>query len=444
MNDAPQAGAPVVIKYAPRPLQVKFHRDAKRWSVAICHRRFGKTVMAINELIKRLLTCEHRNPTGVYICPTFSQAERVAWEYVKEFTEPLPGVKYNSAKLRCEFEIEGRGKATIYLLSGSNDAGEQIRGMALDYAIFDEYADLPPKLFPTIVRPALADRGGGALWIGTPKGFSNPLYEVYEQAQAYISDGNPDWHVCLFKASETGVLSEEELDELRGQLSHNQYQQELECDWGAAIQGAYYAEILARIETQGQIGKVPHDPNLLVNSAWDLGVRDMTSVWLYQEDRAGNIRVIKSFQASGEGLGYYANMLQQWGMENSYTYGDHLFPHDVDSRNLDIEARKRSDILRQLGVFPRVVPLRKVTEGIEAVRVILERCHFDAEECADGLAALRHYRVRETSGMPLHDENSHYADAFRYLAIGHREYVNDGFNRRDWTRPIEYGQTGVI
>ena len=191
----------ITIPYNPRPLQRDFHNNAKRWNVAVAHRRFGKTVLALNELIRRLLTADHKDPIGIYVCPTFTQAEKVAWQYVQDFTRVLPDVKYNQAKLLCTFPLPGRGTATIHLLSGGNDAGEQIRGLGLTFVVLDEVADLPEKLFPTIIRPALADKRGGCLWIGTPKG-EGPFFEIYEKAKDQVESGDDTWHYCLFRADE--------------------------------------------------------------------------------------------------------------------------------------------------------------------------------------------------------------------------------------------------
>jgi len=432
----------LTIDYTPRPLQKQFHENARRWNVAICHRRFGKTFMAIHWLVRALVECPHKNPQGAFIAPTFSQVERVAFEYLKQATSVFPGVKYNAAKLRCEFPLGKNNKVTIHLLSGSNESSEQIRGLYLDAVVFDEYADIPAKVFPQIVRPALADRRGKCTWIGTPKG-EDAFKAVYDQALDEVKAGNPDWYACIFPADKTGVLSETELDELRSQMSDNEFRQELLCDFGAHITGAYYGELLSKAEAEERIGNVPHDETMLVNTAWDLGVRDKTSCFFWQESAGASIRIIDCYQASGEGLAHYVQVLQQRAFDRGYSYGDHLFPHDTDSRVLAASAQRRSDILRQLGIMPTIVPMRKVAEGIEAVRAILPRCWFDAENCAEGLKALRHYRVKESSGLPLHDDNSHFADAFRYLAVGYREGMSSfGAYRKPWAQKIEYPNSG--
>ena len=398
--------------------------------------------MAIQHLVKRIIETPHPNPQGCYICPTFSQAERVAWSYLKEATEVMPGVKYNSAKLRCEFPVP-TGKATIYLLSGSNESSEQIRGLYLDICVLDEVADIPAKVFPQIIRPALADRRGSCVWIGTPKS-EDAFKDIYDKARAKMDEGDPDWYACMFPVTETGVLSEQEVNELREQMSDSEFRAELLCDWGAAITGAYYADALERAEADGRIGQVSHDETLLVHTSFDLGVRDKTSIWFWQE-HAGQVRLIDCYQASGEGLAHYVNVLQQRSFDHNYSYGDHIFPHDTDTRVLGETAQRRSDILRTLGIMPTVIPVRKVAEGIEFVRKILPICWFDKEKCAEGIKALKMYRVKESSGLPLHDEYSHFSDSFRYLATGYREGFSEGSAyRKKWGSELDYPNSHAI
>ena len=428
----------ITIPYKPRPFQKQFHENARRWNVAVCHRRAGKTYMAVHWLIRGLVECPHPNPIGCYIAPTFSQAERIAFEYVRQATEMFPGVKYNKAKLRVEIPIGDRNKITIHLLSGSNDSSEQIRGLALDQVIFDEYADIPAKVFPQIVRPALADRRGNCLWIGTPKG-DDAFKAIYDKAVKEVAAENPDWHCVYLPADKTNSLTKAELNELRDQMSDNEYRAELLCDWGAHITGAYYGEQLSKAEAEGRIGNIPHDETMLVNTSWDLGVRDKTTIIFWQESAGASIRLIDCYQASGEGLAHYVQVLQQRAFDKGYGYGDHLFPHDTDTRVLAATAQRRSDILRQLGIMPTIVPMRKVAEGIEAVRAILPRTWIDEENCKEALSALKQYRVKESSGLPLHDVNSHFADAMRYLAIGYREGMSSfGSYRKPWDQPLEY------
>jgi hypothetical protein len=175
-----------------------------------------------------------------------------------------------------------------------------------------------------------------------------------------------------------------------------------------------------------------------VHTAWDLGVADATAIWFYQRHRR-EVRLIDYYEASGVGLDHYARILEAKG----YVYGEHVMPHDVDVQELG-SGRTRLETLRGFGIRPRVLRQHKVPDGINAVRLLLPRCRFDAEKCARGLEALRHYRCewderRQVFGdRPLHDWSSHAADALRYLAMGLRE------EEADRMPPIRYDDRWIV
>lgn len=415
MARPPARARQVVIPYTPRPLQAQLHGELKRFSVVICHRRFGKTVFAINNLVKRLFECKHPNPQGAYIAPTYGQAKRIAWEYLKRYTEVIPGVRFWETELRVDIS---RGKDTIkiYLLGADNPDG--LRGLYLDDCIFDEYADMRPRIFAEVVRPALSDRLGCALWIGTPRGF-NHLHTIYEQAKQMMLASNPEWFAALYPASITGVLPQSELDAARAIMSEEQYGQEYECSFEAAVQGAYYGRLMSVALEQGRIANFPVDENRPVNTAWDLGMDDATSIWFWQPSLDGRwVDIVAYYEARGQGLPHYVRELQSRG----WIYGKHVAPHDIEVRELG-SGKSRREIAASLGLRFEVAPRLNVSDGIEAARVLLPRCRFHADETRAGVEALRQYRQQYNERLgryadtPLHDWTSHAADAFRTLAM---------------------------
>jgi phage terminase large subunit len=154
----------ITIPYKPREHQLAIHDavDSHRFSVAVCHRRFGKTVAAINQIIKAAVLCGRDNPRYAVVCPTYTQAKRVAWDYVTQYTRPLDP-KVNISELRVDFM--GR-RISLY----GADSPDSLRGIYLDGVVLDEVGDMNPKIWTEILRPSLADRMGWALFIGTPKG----------------------------------------------------------------------------------------------------------------------------------------------------------------------------------------------------------------------------------------------------------------------------------
>lgn len=394
--------------YAPRPYQAQLHQQLKRFNILVAHRRFGKTVFCINELIAKAAACPLREPRYAYVAPLLIQAKDVAWEYLKKYTRPIPDVQISETELRVD--LPGGGRIRLY----GADNMDRLRGLYFDGIILDEYAQMPPRLWGEVLRPALADRKGWAIFIGTPMG-RNAFHEIYTAALR-----DKSWLALKFKASETGILPDEELAAARRAMSAEQYAQEFECSFEAAITGSYYAKLLEVAEEEGRLGKAPWEPSLPVHTAWDLGMADATSIWFAQQ--AGNeIRLIDYYEMSGVPLTHYAKKI----LEMPYVYGEHLLPHDAGIRELG-SGKSRLEILRNLGIKARILRADKIEDGIEAVRMLIPKCWFDLRKTEKGVNALRQYRHEYDAKnqifrpRPVHDWASHGADAFRYLAMGLR------------------------
>jgi phage terminase large subunit len=398
----------ITIPYKPRDLQLRIHEqiDEKRFGAVVCHRRFGKTVLAINQLIKAALTCDRDRPRFGYIAPTFAQGKAVAWDYLKHYTSVVPGRVVNESELRLT--LPNSSQIRIY----GADNPDSLRGLYFDGAVLDEFGMMKGQTWSQVVRPALADREGWALFIGTPNG-RNAFFEICEQAKS-----QPGWFFQEFKASQTGILPEEELQAARSQMSEDEYEQEFEASFTASVRGAIYAKELASARNDERIRNVPYDPVLPVHTAWDLGVGDSTAIWFAQQV-GSELRLIDYHEASGEGLHYYAGVLGNKG----YTYGRHLAPHDAAVRELGT-GKSRVEIAQSLGIRFEVMPPSKLEDGINAARMTFPRCYFDETKCRAGLEALQNYRwdfnqrLDEFKPTPVHDIWSHGADAFRYLCLG--------------------------
>ena len=394
----------IEIAYKPRKEQLLIHEaiDSTRFTVVVAHRRMGKTVSAINHLIKAAIECNKPNPRFAYIAPTYAQSKRVAWDYLLEFTRPL-GAVANISELRVDFW--GR-RISLY---GSDNA-DSLRGQYFDGVVLDEIGDQNPKIWNEILRPALADREGWCLFIGTPKG-RNHYADLRDRAQ--VTEG---WQLLEFKASQTGVLSDKELWAARQEMGEDKYQQEFECSFNAAIEGSYYGQIINDLEAKNRITTIDRDDLCKSFVAWDLGMGDSTCLWVAQ--LAGKeIRIIDCMENHGVGLDYYVS----WLRENNYQGFTQYLPHDVEVRELGT-GRSRKEVLEEAGLSITVAPRLSIADGIQAVRRMLPRCWFD-HKTKPGLDALRNYRREYNEKQqvfydkPLHNWASHYSDAFRYLAI---------------------------
>lgn len=219
----------ITIPYHPRFPQNVIHPkiEAHRFWVLVAHRRLGKSVLAINHLIKKATQNTLLQPRYAFVAPWLKQAKLIAWDYLKRYSAPIPGTKVNESELSVEFP----NRAKVWLFGADNP--DAIRGTYLDGAVLDEYALIKPEVFGEIIRPALADRNGWCGFIGTPKG-QNQFLEVYEKAQKNMAEGDPNWWCSLYRADETGVIPQDELAQMKSVLSEATYRQEFLCDFTAA------------------------------------------------------------------------------------------------------------------------------------------------------------------------------------------------------------------
>lgn len=405
--------------YKPRPLQEAIHKRLKRFNVLVLHRRFGKTHLSCNELLDKGLRLQRKNPQMAYLAPTYGQAKRTAWDIFKDLVKDIPGVVVNESELRIELPRPHMGdKVRIMLLGAENP--DALRGIYLDGVVLDEYATMNPTVWTQVVRPALSDRLGWAIFISTPAG-ENHFYEIFE----YAMRGNnghppPDWYCQVYKASETGVLPRAELDAAKALMSEAEYMQEYECSFRAALVGAYYGKEMELAEEEGRITRVPYDKTVPVDTFWDLGIDDTTVIWFGQ--RVGReIHWIDYIEESGQSLEYYILELQK----KKYVYETHYLPHDAAARELGT-GKTREEVLRKkgLGNRTRIVPRSEVADGINAVRILIGQSWFDAEKCKKGISALKNYerkwdnKAKIFQQRPLHNWASHAADAMRTAAMG--------------------------
>ena len=399
----------VEMDYCPRKVFEDFHDRVERWSVIVAHRRCGKTVLCINDLIYRALMDDKENGRYAYVAPYLSQSKSIAFDYLLHYSRPVMA-RANQSELWVEL-LNG---ARIRLFGADNP--DTLRGLYLDGVVLDEYADMKPSIFGSVIRPLLADRKGWATFIGTPKGH-NAFWEVYNNATQ-----DPDWYVKVLRASQTGLLEQSELDDAAKTMTQDQYLQEFECDFESAILGAYYGKEMRQLTDQDRITEVEYDPLFPVHTAWDLGYSDDTAIWWFQVVH-GEIRCLDYHSSNGQPVAFYAGIIQSREKERGYTYGTHWLPHDARAKTL---SSNRS-VIEQLGdKIPlktiKITPNLKLQDGIQASRLALTRTWFD-HKTIDGIECLRQYQreydedKKVFRDKPRHDWTSHGADAFRYLAI---------------------------
>jgi phage terminase large subunit len=400
----------IIIPYRPREWFKPLHATTKRWVCDVAHRRAGKSVAQCNHLIRAAISNPRPFPPPryAYIGPSFAQTKDLIWGYFQQYAGVIPGTRFSESELSCT--LPTGAKISLY---GGAQAYERIRGLYLDGAVLDEFPLLHPDCFDVVVRPALADYGGFGILSGTPQGRDH-FFEAYQRARS-----NPDtWDVFTIPVTETTALHPDEIEEMRRQMTPNQFAREMLCSFDAPVEGSYYGDLIVDLQARGHITKVPYDRQAGVVTAWDLGMHDHTSVWFAQ--RIGKeYHIIDALSDSGKGLDHYVKACQLRG----YNYVGHIFPHDVKARELGT-GRSRYEVLEQLGLEVTICRDHSIDDGIAAVRSFLPECWFNEEPTEPGVISLKSYQAAPAVNLgtmharPLHNWSSHYADAFRYLAMG--------------------------
>lgn len=401
-------------EFKPRWYQVPlldaiFNKGYKR-VLAILPRRAGKDIAAFNICLR---ACLEKVCVIYYIFPTYSQAKKVIWDSItndgKRFLDFIPDElveSKNSQEMKIRFTngslLQLVGSDNYDRLMGTNPAG----------CVFSEYALQDPRAYQYI-RPILSANQGWALFISTPRG-KNHLWELYQIAQQ-----SPAWYSLKLTVDDTKHIPLQEIERERheGLMSEDLIQQEYYTSFNMGVEGAYYAKYIDRLRTQGRIGQVPWENGFKVNTAWDLGVRDSTTIIFFQTI-GQTVRIIDCYENSKEGLEHYVSVLES----KPYSYGTHIAPHDIKVREFG-SGITRIEKARQLGISFTIANDVPIPDGIEAVRTVLSKCWFDEVNAQPLIKALENYRQefdvkrKAYKNRPLHDWSSHFSDSMRYLAV---------------------------
>lgn len=395
------------IAYEPRPHFVPFHNRTQRWASLNTHRRAGKTVALVNDIVYGTLQCPLRKPQLAYIGPTYTQAKRIAWQYLKDYAEPYLAKAPSEGELKITLKNEG----TIYVLGADN--ADALRGMYLDGTVNDEYALWRPSVFSQVIRPALSDRVGWSVFASTPRG-KNVFYDVHREAEK-----SDEWYDLTLKASTSGIIDAYELEDLRRSMDPEEFAQEYECSFDAALKGAIYAKEMDLLFAEGRVTPGLYNPNLPTHCVFDLGFTDATVVIWWQVDPKTKMRRIVRCRATSG-----ADIFDHIAAIHAFpgTVGDVWLPHDAKAKNLQTGKSIVEQFLSE-GIKPRIVPNHKLRDGMAAARKVFPSIEVDADDTEDLVEALKSYRREWNDDLhmfmdrPVHDWSSHFADAFRYFAV---------------------------
>jgi hypothetical protein len=344
---------------------------------------------------------------------------------LKDYAEPY----LSKPPQESELKLTLKNEATIYVLGADNP--DSLRGMYLDGTVNDEYAMWRPTVFSQVIRPALSDRNGWSVFASTPRG-KNGFYSLHKAAE-----GNPrEWYTLTLKASTSGIINPEELEALRRQMDEEEFAQEYECSFDAALKGAIYAAEVDALFADGRVILTDQpslfDPDIPTHVVYDLGYTDATvSIW-WQQLRSGRRNIVKCEATTGADIFHHIASLHNFQGE----MGDVWLPHDARAKNLQTGKSVVEQFLSE-GVRPKIVPSHKIRDGISAARKVFPSVSIEEAHTGELVEALKSYRrewnddLAMFSERPVHDWSSHYADVFRYFALVCGDYVNTSVSSLD-------------
>lgn len=360
--------------------------------------------------------------------PEYAQARKALWAAVNPHTgkrridEAFPH-EIREATNEQEMFIRFVNGATWQLVG--SDRYNSLVGAGVAGVTFSEFALANPSAW-AYIRPMLEENDGWAAFITTPRG-RNHAHSMLEMAKK-----NPKWFAEVLSIHSTGALSPEQIDEslteyiaLYGEdIGRAQFEQEYECSFNAAILGAFYAREMVAVRKEERIADIEPDPNRPVHRAWDIGVRDDTSIWWFQVVGT-QVLILDCYSASGVGLDHYADIVHKRAEEHGWKSGIDFVPHDAKVKEWG-SGRTRVETMRDFGLYPELVTNATKLDGINAARQTLARCVFHPRTEDVGMSALEQYRrewddeKKAFKANEVHDWTSHLADAFRYLSLAWR------------------------
>ena len=393
--------------YAPRKWQREIHNDTNRFKIVVAHRRSGKTSLCINELIKQALL----NDGGryFYIAPTYRAAKMIAWEMLLACAPGEFVVKKHETDLVVKF-VNGS-----YIELKGADNPDTLRGIGLWGVCFDEYSQQPSNIYSEIIRPALSDKKGWAMWIGTPKG-KNEFFKLFDSAKS-----KADWRTWLLPVSKTKLIDEKELLATRADMDDNEYNQEYECSFESIVKGAVYGEAWKALVDRGGIRDIAYDKAIPTFTAWDFGIGDATAIGVYQVNPLGEVRLLHYYENSDKPLQHYIDWVKSLKIED---FKLHFGDPSGANRNLNTGRSVFEDLAAQ-GIMVFAHPTRVIDKIHDTQKLMREKL-FVNKSCTRFIEAITNYHYTwdekrgQFSSEPYHDWSSHCADQLGYFAVNYR------------------------
>ena len=375
----------------------------------VAHRRAGKTVATLSDTCHRALFCPLHRPQYAYIAPQYNQAKKIAWNYLKDITKEVITKQPSESNLSVELYTG----ATITLFGADNP--DSFRGLYFDGAVLDEYGNMAPSVWGTVLRPTLLDRHGWATFIGTPNGpnhFRDQWVKALRAPLRYFSK--------MLPYTETGLIPESEIEDMREDMTEEEFAQEMMCSFEAATRGAYFGKEIAAAEADARVRDFEVDETHL-HFAFDLGFRDDTVIIVWQ-DRPEGPAIVHSEACNTRPITFYIQRIAEICDKFHAPRGQVWLPHDAKAKSLQT-GRSIVEQFVDSGIRPQIVPSLDLQDGISAARMMFQHVTFHKTNTEDLVLALKSYHrefdeVRKIyKDSPVHDWSSHYADGYRYMSL---------------------------
>lgn len=415
--------------WKPRPYQRRmwsYLESGGKRAIGVWHRRAGKDDVMLH---RAAVAAFERPATYWHALPEYAQARKAIWNAVNAHTgkrridEAFPHELRENTNDN-EMFIRFKNGSTWQVIGSDRYNG--LVGAGVAGVSFSEWALCNPSAWGYI-RPMMEENNGWAAFITTPRGRNHAF------AMLNMAKDNPHWFSEVLTIRDTGALTPEQEAEslaeyvaLYGEdVGRAQFEQEYLCSFTASILGAYFAREMLAVRNEGRIDPTLDAVDAPVHRAWDLGVRDDTSIWWFQVV-GRQVFVLDCYTNSGAGVEHYAEVIDQKARTHGWQDGTDFVPHDARVREWGT-GRTRVETMREIGLHPQVVPMATFADGIQAARLTLQRAVFHSRCEEVGIAALEQYRrewddERKTfKATDVHDWTSHLAAAFRYLALAWRE-----------------------
>jgi phage terminase large subunit len=413
------------VRWYQRPFHEYLVNTPGARAIEIAHRRWGKDEIVL------AATCQlaHQRVASYWHClPEYEQGRKALWNAINAHTgkrridEAFPP-EIRESKDEQQMLIKLKCGSTWQIIG--SDRYDATVGAGVAGIAYSEWALANPSAW-AYHRPMLEENNGWAAFITTPRG-RNHAKSMFDMAKA-----NPRWFAEVSTVHDTGALSPQQIAEsleeyiaLYGEdIGRAQFEQEYECSFNAAILGAFYAREMVAVRKEGRIDAVEPVEGRPVHRAWDIGVRDDTSIWWFQVVGA-QVFVLDCYTASGVGVDHYADVVAKRHQERGWKLGADFVPHDAKVKEWGT-GRTRIETMRDYGLQPQLAPGATKMDGINAARQTLARCVFHPRCEETGLSALEQYRrewddeKKAFKANEVHDWTSHLADAFRYLSLSWR------------------------